>query len=69
MAMGADYQIHRAVAQPRREIRSWVAAVDTWWRRLRGRRILIAMSDRELKDIGITRYDAQYEARKPFWCA
>jgi uncharacterized protein YjiS (DUF1127 family) len=69
MALGAVHQIHRAVARPLRENRSWVAAIDKWWRRSREREILMTMSDRELKDIGITRYDAQYEARKPFWRA
>jgi uncharacterized protein YjiS (DUF1127 family) len=69
MAMAAVYQIHRAAVQRRREIRIWVAAIDRWWRRSREREILTTMSDRELKDIGITRYDAQYEAHKPFWRA
>lgn len=27
----------------------------------------MTMSDRDLKDIGVARYDAHYEARKPFW--
>ena len=27
------------------------------------------MNDRDLKDIGITRYDAYREAHKPFWRA
>jgi uncharacterized protein YjiS (DUF1127 family) len=38
-----------------------------WRRRLRDRRALAAMSDRSLRDIGLTRYDADWEARKPFW--
>jgi uncharacterized protein YjiS (DUF1127 family) len=38
-----------------------------WRRRLRDRRALAAMSDRSLRDIGLTRYDADFEARKPFW--
>jgi len=28
---------------------------------------LLRLDDRMLKDIGITRVDALYEARKPFW--
>jgi uncharacterized protein YjiS (DUF1127 family) len=28
---------------------------------------LRALSDRDLRDIGISRYDALREARKPFW--
>ena len=38
-----------------------------WRRRLRDRCALAAMSDRSLRDIGLTRYDAYFEARKPFW--
>lgn len=67
MAIGAVHQIHRAAARPPRESRSWAATIDTWWRRSREREILMTMSDRDLKDIGIARYDAHYEARKPFW--
>ena len=33
------------------------------------RRALAAMSDRSLRDIGFTRYDAASEASKPFWHA
>jgi uncharacterized protein YjiS (DUF1127 family) len=40
-----------------------------WRRRLRDRRALAAMSDRSLRDIGLTRYDASCEANKPFWRA
>jgi len=35
--------------------------------RYRQRRQLMEMDDRELKDIGITREQAEEEARKPFW--
>jgi uncharacterized protein YjiS (DUF1127 family) len=27
----------------------------------------MARTDRELRDLGITRYDAYHEAAKPFW--
>ncbi len=40
-----------------------------WRRRSRDRRALAAMSDRSLRDIGVTRYDATYEASTPFWRA
>jgi uncharacterized protein YjiS (DUF1127 family) len=43
--------------------------VGEWRRRLRDRRALATMSDRSLRDIGLTRYDADWEARKPFWRA
>jgi len=37
--------------------------------RSRDRHALAAMSDRSLRDIGLTRYDADWEASKPFWRA
>ena len=43
--------------------------VAEWRRRSRDQRELAAMSDRSLRDIGLTRYDADWEARKPFWRA
>jgi uncharacterized protein YjiS (DUF1127 family) len=43
--------------------------VREWRRRSRDRRALAAMSDRSLRDIGLTRYDADWEASKPFWRA
>jgi len=41
--------------------------VGEWRRRSRDRRELAAMSNRSLRDIGLTRYDVIYEASKPFW--
>ncbi len=38
-----------------------------WHERRTSRRRLIALDDRLLKDIGISRYDAEQEYRKPFW--
>ena len=43
--------------------------VGEWRRRSRDRRELAAMSNRALRDIGLTRYDADWEASKPFWRA
>lgn len=37
------------------------------WQRHRSRRELLRLSDCMLKDIGISRADAQWEASKPFW--
>ncbi len=39
----------------------------TWRRRARDRYALLAMSERDLRDIGVTRFDAAREAAKPFW--
>jgi uncharacterized protein YjiS (DUF1127 family) len=44
-----------------------VSEVGEWRRRLRDRRDLAAMSDYSLRDIGLTRNDVDWEARKPFW--
>jgi uncharacterized protein YjiS (DUF1127 family) len=41
----------------------------TWRARARSRRVLLTLDERMLRDIGITRYDARIEARKPFWRA
>ena len=50
-----------------RSNRGWIALVKIWWRRMQDRRMLATMSEQSLRDIGITRYDAFYEASKPFW--
>jgi uncharacterized protein YjiS (DUF1127 family) len=43
--------------------------IGVWRRRLRSRQELEALSDTTLRDIGISRYDAQRETHKPFWMA
>jgi uncharacterized protein YjiS (DUF1127 family) len=52
--------LHHALAKLGSDLREWR-------RRLRDRRVLGAMSDRSLRDIGLTRYDADWEASKPLW--
>ena len=44
-----------------------LATVRRWRRRIRERAQLAAMDERMLRDIGITRLDAQYLSSKPFW--
>ncbi len=44
-----------------------ISHLDRWLERMRQRRSLALMSDRDLKDIGINRYDALKEWEKPFW--
>ena len=51
----------------RRSDRGWIALLKEWWRRMQDRRTLATMSEQSLRDIGISRYDAEFEARKPFW--
>jgi uncharacterized protein YjiS (DUF1127 family) len=38
-----------------------------WYDRVRQRRHLQALDEHMLKDIGLTRADAEMEANKPFW--
>jgi uncharacterized protein YjiS (DUF1127 family) len=50
---------------------AWVvrvfAAADRALQRRRQRNALLELSDRQLKDIGVTREQAQKEGHKPFW--
>ena len=41
--------------------------LEEWQDRRDGRRRLMTLDDRALRDIGISRYDAEQEYRKPFW--
>jgi uncharacterized protein YjiS (DUF1127 family) len=41
--------------------------VLSWQEVARQRRALLALDERLLKDIGITRADAEHEAGRPFW--
>jgi uncharacterized protein YjiS (DUF1127 family) len=45
----------------------FITLLQTWRQRLRDRQQLAEMDDRSLRDIGLTRYDAELELRKPFW--
>src|SRR6516225_4972971 len=47
--------------------RRFIKLIGTWRRRARSRRELTARTDRELRDLGITRYDASREAAKRLW--
>ena len=44
-----------------------VASLGEWRRRTRERAELAALDDRMLKDIGLTRAEAQFLSNKPFW--
>jgi uncharacterized protein YjiS (DUF1127 family) len=41
--------------------------VHVWLRRHRTRRVLAALNDYELRDIGLSRDDARRETGRPFW--
>jgi len=38
-----------------------------FWRRLRTRRALLRLTDEQLRDVGLTRAEANREALRPFW--
>lgn len=44
-----------------------IRRIDAWRETYRQRQALARLSDAVLKDIGITRYDAERESNKPFW--
>jgi uncharacterized protein YjiS (DUF1127 family) len=44
-----------------------IAMLALWRHRSRDRRQLAVMSERELKDLGLSDLDAWREWRKPFW--
>lgn len=44
-----------------------VARLVQWRERARQRHVLVSLTDRELRDIGITRLDVWREVSKPFW--
>ena len=44
-----------------------LATLRLWRQRSRGRRDLLALDYRDLRDIGITAVDAEWEAAQPFW--
>lgn len=41
--------------------------VQVWFERNKSRRELRGLDNRILHDIGLSRYDAEHEATKPFW--
>jgi uncharacterized protein YjiS (DUF1127 family) len=45
----------------------FVTTLREWSRRSRERAELAALDDRMLKDIGLTRVDAEFLSNKPFW--
>jgi uncharacterized protein YjiS (DUF1127 family) len=48
-------------------VRAAVALVARWRERARSRHMLSSMDARLLKDIGVSRATAEFEANKPFW--
>ncbi|MDD3448252.1 MAG: DUF1127 domain-containing protein [Gammaproteobacteria bacterium] len=50
-----------------RLLRRVIGVLLEWSERARQRRQLARLDDRLLGDIGLSRVDAEQEARKPFW--
>ncbi|WP_237212939.1 DUF1127 domain-containing protein [Falsiroseomonas oryziterrae] len=47
----------------------FIRTIAAWRARAEERCTLLALTDRELRDIGISHGEAVAEARKPFWIA
>ena len=62
---GRAYHAHRFA--PTGRIGALVVAFFEWQERHRSRRDLMRLSDYQLKDIGLSRLDAEDEYSKPFW--
>lgn len=58
--------IERPSSTPRSLYRAWLA-VRAWWLKRRTRQALIEMTEDQLRDIGITRSEAQREVGKSFY--
>lgn len=57
----------RTAPSPARRLRALLAWIARLREQSRQRTELLSLSDHELRDIGISRYDAVTEARKPLW--
>lgn len=55
------------VATHKSEVRHFGRNWPAFWRRLNTRRTLLKLSDQHLRDIGLTRAQAEREASRPFW--
>jgi len=70
-ATGSTMKLSISTSRPDRL--SWwtkVTRLIAEWRiRARSRNELMNLSDRTLLDIGVPRFDAKFEASKPFWMA
>lgn len=57
----------RTAPSPARRLHTLLAWIARFREERRQRDALLSLSDYELRDIGITRYDAVTEARKSLW--
>lgn len=58
---------HRSWRHPLALFRRIERTVTFWASRARQRRALSRLNTDQLRDIGVTHYDAKREAAKPFW--
>lgn len=63
----AHHHAHRAPAALLGFVSGLVIAFLDWRERYQSRRDLMRLTDYQLKDIGLSRFDAEEEYRKPFW--
>jgi uncharacterized protein YjiS (DUF1127 family) len=56
-------------ARPTRQLAGLPKLVRDWIEISKQRRALAEMSDHQLQDIGLTRFQAEDEAARPFWDA
>lgn len=66
---GTDTSIAVKTGAGKRTIANFAAEVLRWYERARQRSQLKQLDDRLLDDIGVTRAQAEAEARKPGWTA
>ena len=59
-------QPEQCQATPRKKL-GLLNTLKKWHQNSRGRQALGSLSDDMLKDIGVTRSDADIESEKPFW--
>jgi uncharacterized protein YjiS (DUF1127 family) len=65
---GSSWVEPRLDQTPRRMLPARIiGALSVWRARARQRGSLAALSDRDLRDIGITRVEQRRECAKPFW--
>lgn len=57
----------RGGLRPRFDVVLLLNMVEVWRQRARSRRLLAALPDQMLRDIGLSRADATGESQKPFW--
>jgi uncharacterized protein YjiS (DUF1127 family) len=63
------YQPYARVSAPRHAEKSgWVGRLlKTWRARSRERQALAKLDSRDLRDIGLSRWEVEQEVAKPFW--